>query len=87
MRLAQVEKDYVGLRDLATERRAKLDDALKLFMLNREVDDLEQWIAEREVIAGSQELGQVLGVIFPKPKQNESHGRKIVNILSHSSFS
>ena len=72
MRLAQVEKDYVGLRDLATERRAKLDDALKLFMLNREVDDLEQWIAEREVIAGSQELGQV-GVIFPKPNQNESH--------------
>jgi hypothetical protein len=25
---------------LAAERRAKLDDALKLFMLNREVDDL-----------------------------------------------
>merc|ERR1719461_797380 len=58
VQLAQVEKNYVGLRDLATERRAKLDDALKLFMLNREVDDLEQWIAEREVVAGSQELGQ-----------------------------
>lgn len=27
-------------------------------MLNREVDDLEQWIAEREVVAGSHELGQ-----------------------------
>ncbi|CAB4064554.1 SPTB [Lepeophtheirus salmonis] len=26
--------------------------------LNREVDDLEQWIAEREVVAGSHELGQ-----------------------------
>ena len=24
----------------------------------REVDDLEQWIAEREVVAGSHELGQ-----------------------------
>lgn len=35
-----------------------MDDALKLFMLNREVDDLEQWIAEREVVAGSHELGQ-----------------------------
>merc|ERR1712079_1002450 len=58
VRLSQVEKLHGGLRDLATERRAKLDDALKLFMLNREVDDLEQWIAEREVIAGSQELGQ-----------------------------
>merc|ERR1711970_344732 len=49
---------YAGLKDLAAERRAKLDDALKLFMLNREVDDLEQWIAEREVVAGSHELGQ-----------------------------
>merc|ERR1719392_33395 len=58
VRLAQVDKLYAGLRDLAAERRAKLDDALKLFMLNREVDDLEQWIAEREVIAGSHELGQ-----------------------------
>lgn len=27
-------------------------------MLNREVDDLEQWIADREVVAGSHELGQ-----------------------------
>ncbi|KAG7280294.1 hypothetical protein CRUP_026835 [Coryphaenoides rupestris] len=26
--------------------------------LNREVDDLEQWVAEREVVAGSHELGQ-----------------------------
>merc|ERR1712223_1043315 len=57
-RLAQVEKLYAGLKELAQERRAKLDDALKLFMLNREVDDLEQWIAEREVVAGSHELGQ-----------------------------
>ena len=54
----QIDKLYAGLRDLAAERRAKLDDALKLFMLNREVDDLEQWIAEREVVAGSHELGQ-----------------------------
>ena len=58
VRLSQVDKLYAGLRDLAAERRAKLDDALKLFMLNREVDDLEQWIAEREVVAGSHELGQ-----------------------------
>lgn len=54
----QVDKLYAGLKDLAGERRAKLDEALQLFMLNREVDDLEQWIAEREIVAGSQELGQ-----------------------------
>lgn len=27
-------------------------------MLNREIEDIEQWIAEREVVAGSHELGQ-----------------------------
>ena len=32
-----MEKLYAGLKELANERRAKLDDALKLFMLNREV--------------------------------------------------
>merc|ERR1712142_303034 len=58
VRIGQVDKLYAGLKDLAAERHAKLDDALKLFMLNREVDDLEQWIAEREVVAGSHELGQ-----------------------------
>ncbi|XP_048516280.1 spectrin beta chain isoform X2 [Athalia rosae] len=55
---SQVDKLYAGLKDLAGERRAKLDEALQLFMLNREVDDLEQWIAERELVAGSHELGQ-----------------------------
>jgi len=58
VRQSQIDKLYAGLRDLAVERRSKLDEALKLFMLNREVDDLEQWIAEREVVAGSHELGQ-----------------------------
>ncbi|TKS67942.1 Spectrin beta chain, non-erythrocytic 1 [Collichthys lucidus] len=49
---------YAGLKDLSEERRGKLDERLRLFQLNREVDDLEQWIAEREVVAGSHELGQ-----------------------------
>lgn len=55
---SQLDKLYAGLKDLAGERRAKLDEALQLFMLSREVDDLLQWIAERELVAGSQELGQ-----------------------------
>ena len=55
---AQLDKLYAGLKDLAGERRARLDEALQLFYLNREVDDLEQWIAERELVAASQELGQ-----------------------------
>ncbi|XP_042189248.1 spectrin beta chain, non-erythrocytic 1 isoform X2 [Callorhinchus milii] len=58
MRQSQVDKLYAGLKDLAEERRGKLDERYRLFQLNREVDDLEQWIAEREVVAGSHELGQ-----------------------------
>lgn len=58
MRQSQVDKLYAGLKDLSEERRGKLDERFRLFQLNREVDDLEQWIAEREVVAGSHELGQ-----------------------------
>ncbi|XP_064484271.1 spectrin beta chain-like isoform X3 [Ornithodoros turicata] len=58
VRQSQVDKLYAGLKDLAQERRQKLEEALRLFGLNREMDDLMQWIAEREVVAGSQELGQ-----------------------------
>lgn len=53
-----MDKLYAGLKDLTNERRSKLEETLKLYMLNREIEDLEQWIAEREVVAGSHELGQ-----------------------------
>lgn len=58
MKQSQVDKLYAGLKDLARERRAKLDEALQLFTLNREINDLEQWINEKEVVASSQDLGQ-----------------------------
>lgn len=53
-----MDKLYAGLKDLAEERRGRLHERLRLTQLKREVDDLEQWIAEREVVAGSHELGQ-----------------------------
>lgn len=53
-----MDKLYAGLKDLAEERRGQLQESLRLTQLKREVDDLEQWIAEREVVAGSHELGQ-----------------------------
>ncbi|XP_029303245.1 spectrin family protein isoform X2 [Cottoperca gobio] len=58
LRQAQVDKLYAGLKDLAEERRGRLQERLRLTQLKREVDELEQWIAEREVVAGSHELGQ-----------------------------
>ena len=55
---SQVDKLYASLKDLALERRDKLGEVLKLYKLNREIEDLEQWIQERETVAGSHELGQ-----------------------------
>ncbi|CAB1335514.1 unnamed protein product [Coregonus sp. 'balchen'] len=38
----------------------KLDHVYHHFLLSREVEDLEQWIAERDIVASSQEMGQDL---------------------------
>lgn len=48
---------------MAEERRGKLDETLKLYQLQGEIDDLEQWIAEKEVVAGSQDIGQDLAQV------------------------
>ncbi|XP_069500595.1 spectrin beta chain, non-erythrocytic 4 isoform X1 [Ambystoma mexicanum] len=57
-RQSQIDRLYVSLKDLVEERRVKLEQQYWLFQLNREVDELEHWIAEKEVVAGSPELGQ-----------------------------
>lgn len=58
MRQSQIDKLYASLQDLTRERRARLDETLQLYELHREIDDLLQWIAEKEVTAGSQDTGQ-----------------------------
>jgi len=57
-RQMQIDKLYAGLKDLAQERRLRLEETVKLFMLHRDIDDLEQWIADKVIIADSNELGQ-----------------------------
>ncbi|UJR25857.1 hypothetical protein I4U23_007207 [Adineta vaga] len=57
-RQTQLDKLYASLKDLSVERRQRLEETLKLYRLRREIDDLEQWISDRELIAGSHELGQ-----------------------------
>ncbi|XP_014050858.1 spectrin beta chain, erythrocytic isoform X1 [Salmo salar] len=59
-RQGQVDKQYAGLKDLAEDRRRKLDHVYHHFLLSREVEDLEHLIAERDVVASSQEMGQDL---------------------------
>ncbi|XP_044538228.1 spectrin beta chain, non-erythrocytic 2 [Gracilinanus agilis] len=58
IRQAQVDKLYASLKELAVERRGRLLEHQRLCQLRRDLDDLEQWIQEREVVAASHELGQ-----------------------------
>ena len=53
-----MDKQYAGLKDMAEERKRKLENMYHLFQLKREADDLEQWIAEKELVASSPEMGQ-----------------------------
>ncbi|XP_068106871.1 spectrin beta chain, non-erythrocytic 4 isoform X3 [Hyperolius riggenbachi] len=57
-RQSQIDRLYVSLKDLVEERKGRLEQQYWLFQLSREVDELEQWIAQKEVVAGSPELGQ-----------------------------
>nr|XP_048688824.1 spectrin beta chain, non-erythrocytic 4 isoform X1 [Caretta caretta] len=59
-RQSRADRLYVSLKGLAEERKARLEQHYWLCQLGREVDDLEHWIAEKEVVAGSPELGQDL---------------------------
>lgn len=57
-RQSQVDRLYVALKELGEERRVGLEQQYWLYQLSRQVDELEHWIAEKEVVAGSPELGQ-----------------------------
>ena len=56
----KLEHSYANLKGLCEERKQRLEQAVELFKLNRDVDDLEIWINEREIVAGSHEMGQDL---------------------------
>ncbi|XP_074602834.1 spectrin beta chain-like isoform X2 [Brevipalpus obovatus] len=91
IRQSQIDKLYAGLKDLANERRGKLNEALELYSLGREFDDVMQWIQEREVIAGSHELGQdfdhvtLLRERFKVfSKDSETLGRERVSVVNES---
>src|SRR5699024_3099456 len=82
IRQSQVDKLYAGLKDLSQERRSKLEEALKLFTLKREFDDLLQWINEKEVVAGSHELGQDFDQVTMLRERFNQFARETENIGS-----
>ena len=54
---AKVDKLYAGLKEMSEVRKLRLADLLRLYELNRSMDDLEIWLVEREIVAKSHELG------------------------------
>ncbi|ESO05968.1 hypothetical protein HELRODRAFT_105953 [Helobdella robusta] len=55
----KLEVTYQNLKDLASEKKNRLNEFIKLYKLHFEIDDLEQWIAEKEVVvASSSDFGQ-----------------------------
>jgi len=52
-----VEGKYRELLELAAVRRRKLVETKKLFEFHREVEDIQAWIAEKNVVAGSEDYG------------------------------
>lgn len=68
-----MDKQYAGLKELAEDRRRKLDHTFHHFLLSREVEDLEHWIAERDVVASSQEMGQDLDHVTVSNTRTHTH--------------
>lgn len=43
---------------MAEDRKRKLENKYRQFQMEREADDLEQWILEKDLVASSPEMGQ-----------------------------
>lgn len=78
------------------ERKSRLEQQYWLYQLNREVDELEQWIAQKEVVASSPELGQdfehvtvsVSTGVCPSKKEFESRNDfSLLNLLCIDTYS
>ncbi|KAK5858954.1 hypothetical protein PBY51_003057 [Eleginops maclovinus] len=57
---SHIDRLYVSLKDMVEHRKNKLEQQYWLYQLNKEVEELEKWITERETVASSTELGHDL---------------------------
>uniref|UniRef100_A0A0B7BRD5 PH domain-containing protein n=1 Tax=Arion vulgaris TaxID=1028688 RepID=A0A0B7BRD5_9EUPU len=80
VRQSQVDKLYAGLKDLAGERRSRLEEVFKLYTLHREIDDLLEWIADKSIVAGSNEPGQDYEHVCMLKDRFKEFAREIENI-------
>lgn len=56
---------------MVEHRKTKLEQQYWLYQLNKEVEELEKWITEREAVASSTELGQDLGDVTVSPSMDK----------------
>ena len=73
---AHIDRLYVSLKDMMEQRKTKLEQQYWLFQLNREVEDLEKWITEREAVASSTELGDDLEHVTVSPRSPSREDKK-----------
>lgn len=64
---SHIDRLYVSLKDMVEHRKTKLEQQYWLYQLNKEVEELEKWITEREAVASSTELGQDLEDVTVSP--------------------
>lgn len=57
---SHIDRLYLSVKDMVEHRKTKLEQQYWLYQLNRDVEELEKWITDREVVASSTELGQDL---------------------------
>jgi spectrin alpha len=60
VRQQQIENQYGQLLDLGKQRKEKLEESCKAYQLVREAGELAQWIADKETVAVSAEVGEDL---------------------------
>ncbi|XP_056298714.1 spectrin beta chain, non-erythrocytic 4 [Pseudoliparis swirei] len=57
---SHIDRLYVSLKDMVEHRKTKLEQQYWLYQLNKDVEELEKWITDRETVASSTELGHDL---------------------------
>lgn len=67
---SHIDRLYVSLKDMVEHRKTKLEQQYWLYQLNKEVEELEKWITERESVASSTDLGQDLEDVTVSARRN-----------------
>lgn len=57
---SHIDRLYLSVKDMVEHRKTKLEQQYWLYQLHKDVEELDKWITEHEVVASSTELGQDL---------------------------